>query len=103
MRNNIALFIAKTGMQEIRVLLRQGKSTQALEMADSLNNLPMNQANSAQALHTTEAIAQYLSRYPCRRELSHWRDLLMATDIKADAGKPVIYRRSTQATNECPV
>lgn len=86
MQHSIALLIAYTSLQEIRVLLRQGEDGQALEVADALKNLPVDQANSAQAENTREGIVTYLSNHPERRDLPHWRDLLRATDISVTIG-----------------
>ncbi len=102
MRNKTALLIATTGLQEIRVLLRQGNTEQALEAAVALDNLPINETNTIQDMHTERAIEGYLSKYPDRKLLPHWRDLLKATGILGaqnsvikEVGKPFSVQSST--------
>lgn len=80
MLNRTALKIAKTSFQEIRLLLYQGNTQQALEMAEALRNLPLHESSESQADNTHNAILGYLQRYPDRRSVSHWGDLLAALD-----------------------
>lgn len=75
MDHGIALQIAKTGILEIRVLLRSSKVDQALEIAEALKNIPLQESNAAQSEDMERSITNYLARYPERRELSHWQSL----------------------------
>lgn len=81
MLHRIALRVAKTSIQEIRLLLRQGKYSQALVIAESVKNLPVDESNLAQELDIKANIAKYLSLYSDRRQLSHWRDFVSSTGI----------------------
>lgn len=72
MKPTTSLKIAKTAIQEIRLLLLCGRVAQALEMAEALRNLPLTEANKAQSKDIERGLVSYFNQYPERKNLSHW-------------------------------
>ncbi len=93
MKPAMSLKIAKTAIQEIRLLLRSGNYEQALEIAEALRNLPLTQDNEAQSHDIEKSLVSYFNKHPDRKKLSHWdycfhfhdKKKVVKTDLLEDA------------------
>lgn len=91
MLNSTALNIAKTGLQEIRILLHKGRARQALEMAEALRNLPVEEGNQYQNTATKQGLKDYLKKHSDRKKLSHWQKLIARETIEGISDSKRVY------------
>lgn len=101
MKNKTAVGIARSSLLEIRILLRQEKNEQALEIADAVTNLPVDESNLDQEQDVLARVKAYLDNHEDRAEMKHWQSFMRNIKVvgRHDEG---LIRRNVASKDSCP-